>query len=122
MSDIKLRDFPTYGALSRAAMVFGIPFMAIVGVLLGSLGVVMALNKFVGTWAYLFLMVSVVILLVIKALCATDDQAMRILGFEVFWFTKKRNKVIWGDNLVLLPIKYGRQNNEIKRIYEQFIR
>jgi type IV secretion system protein VirB3 len=122
MSDIELRDFPTYGALSRAAMVFGIPLMAIVGVLLGSLGGVMALNKFVGTWSYLFLIVSVVILLVIKGLCATDDQAMRILGFEVFWFTKKRNKFIWGDNLVLLPIKYGRQNNEIKRFYEQFIR
>jgi type IV secretion system protein VirB3 len=115
-----IRDFPTYGALSRAAMVpkIGVPMMSVVFVGLGSLVVIMGLNMYVGTWSYLFLIVSCAILLVIKSLCALDDKAMRILAFEVIWFTKKRNKAIWGNNLVLLPIKFGRQKNEIERFYQ----
>jgi type IV secretion system protein VirB3 len=123
MSDSELRDFPTYGALSRAAMIFGVPLMALVAVFVGSLVVIMGLSQFeaIGSWSYLFVLVSLAILLIIKSVCALDDQAMRILSFEILWFIKKTNKAIWGNNLVLLPIKYGRCENEIKRFYQSFI-
>lgn len=121
MSDNNLRDFPTYGGLSRSAMLFGVPLMALIAVMVGSLIVLMSLQKIFGIWSYLFLIVSCTILLVIKNICALDDQAMRILSFEIQWFFKKTNRAIWGNNLVLLPIKYGRCENEIKRFYQSFV-
>ena len=115
------QDFPTYGGLSRVAMIWGVPIMALVGLTLGSIILILILSTFMGDVVYLLGLISFGALVFIKIQCATDDQAIRILSFELFWYFKKTNKVIWGENLTILPVKYGRSQHVIKRFYKQCV-
>jgi type IV secretion system protein VirB3 len=121
MSDISIhQEFPTYGGLSRVAMIFGVPIMALVGLLVCSMFLILIATMFIGQVAYFLLIPIFFILVFIKYQSETDDQAMRILGLELLWYFRKTNINIWGRNLTILPIKYGRHRYVVKRLFKQY--
>lgn len=107
MSERKL--YSAYNGLTRVAMVMGVPFMAALAVCTPVLMVTLVLAAIFGPGGLLFVFVMVPIFIYVKALCETDDQALRILWLEILCRLRRRYAYLFGKSLTITPIKYGRR-------------
>lgn len=116
--------YPSYGALARPAMMMGVPVAAFATVFI--LSTVLTLFGFllIGGKGLLFLLLPVPFLLLFRALCATDDQALSVIGFELMCFFKKRHTKLFNGTFTIVSDKkdnqqdtltfFKRQNKKIK--------
>jgi type IV secretion system protein VirB3 len=112
-------QYPSYNGLSRVAMFWGVPLMAIVVIstaclLIGAVGAF-----FLGVGGILFASVGFPVLLYLKQICETDDQALRITLLEIKCRFGRRNAKQFGNTYTLSPIQYGRREHVYKRYFIQ---
>lgn len=113
------KTFPTYGALSRSAMVWGIPLMPLAALMGGTLVLTMLCFTFLGGKALLIILIPIPILFVFKTVSRTDDRALNILGYELLCFFYRRNARLFNNTTTVLGIKYGKKINDYQRFFEQ---
>jgi type IV secretion system protein VirB3 len=83
--------YSSYGALARPAMFFGVPVSAFGIVFIASTILTLLGFLLFGGKGLLILLLPVPILLLFRTLCANDDQALSVIGFEIMCFFRKRN-------------------------------
>ena len=112
-------ECPTFNALSREAMVWGIPLVALaISGFITVMAVMMALPFLQGK-AMLFLLLPIPFLLFLKTISANDDQAFKIILLEVQWFFRKKNIKLFNGTLTIISTKFGRNLNDYERFFEQ---
>ncbi|WP_233890066.1 VirB3 family type IV secretion system protein [Paraburkholderia flagellata] len=111
--------YPSYAGLARTPMVLGIPLMAALIVFVVSLVVSVVGGATLGPGGLLFGCVGAPVLLYLKQLCATDDQALRILGLELRCMIQRRFFSMFGKTFTLAPIRYGRQLSTYSRAHRE---
>ncbi|MEM5386701.1 VirB3 family type IV secretion system protein [Paraburkholderia phymatum] len=128
MLDEKAR-YPGFNGLGRTATIWGVPYMAMLVVVVSSMfaGVLTAL--IVGPGGLLFVFLGVPVLMYFKHICETDDQGLRIMWLEMrcrFYFRMLKVRAFtnanrfaprFGNTATLAPLRYGRQ----RRVYRNFI-
>ncbi|WP_434779324.1 VirB3 family type IV secretion system protein [Neisseria sp. Ec49-e6-T10] len=113
------RECPTFNALSREAMVWGIPLIALAISGFVTVMAVMAALPFLQGKAMLFLLLPIPFLLFLKTISANDDQAFKIILLEVKWFFRKKNIALFNGTLTIISTKFGRNLNDYERFFEQ---
>ncbi len=112
-------EYSTYNALGRQAMIFGVP---VVGLAVSGFVLVMATMlamPFLNGRALLILALLIPIFIGLRTVCETDDQALRIYAYEIKWFFRKRNAKMFNNTTTIIPTKYGRQNSDFQRFFQQ---
>ncbi|WII91910.1 VirB3 family type IV secretion system protein [Kingella negevensis] len=114
-------EYATYNALGRQAMIMGVPVVALA---MSSFVLVMATMlamPFLQGRALLILALLIPIFIGLRTVCETDDQALRIYVYEIKWFFRKRNAKMFNNTTTVIPTKYGRQNSDYQRFFQQDI-
>lgn len=112
-------EYPSLNGLSRVAMFYGIPLMAVVVIAVVSMVVGVVSTMFMGIGGFLFGLVGVPVLIYIKQVCETDDQALRIAWLEFrCWLTRVFSTRI-GETYTLSPMQYGRRKHVYKRYFKE---
>lgn len=107
--------YPSYNGLSRVAMVWGIPLVALIVVGLGSMLIALIAAAFLGAGGVFFGVVGLPVLLYCKQVCETDDQALRIAALEIWSRFLRTNAKRFGNTFTLSPMKFGRRSHVYKR-------
>ena len=109
----------TFNGLSRQAMVIGVPLPALA--VCGFIGVMAAMiaMPFLQGSALFFLLLPAPMIAFLHHICANDDQALRIIVAEVQWFVRRRNAKLFNGTNTILATKYGRQQSDYQRFFEQ---
>lgn len=100
--------YPSYAGLNRTAMIWGIPLVAGLIVFAASLMFSLLGAVFMGPGGFLLGLPGIPVLLFFKHLCVTDDQALRIVWFEVLCVLRRANTANFGRTYTLAPMRYGR--------------
>lgn len=128
MSDEKAR-YPGFNGLGRTPNIWGVPYMAMLVVVVSSMLLAMFVGFFLGPGGLAFVFLGGPVLLYFKKVCETDDQGLRIMWLEMrcrFYFlmqklraSVKANRAAprFGNTLTLAPLRYGRQ----RRVYRDFL-
>ena len=111
----KQEVYSSYNALSRVAMVWGIPLVAVIVVGIVSILVGLISAAFLGAGGVFFGLVGFPVLLYFKQICETDDQALRITALEIWHRITRRNAKFFGNTYTLSPMKFGRRSHVYKR-------
>ena len=110
--------YPSFEGLNRTAMVWGIPMlpgMLVVGV---SLVAGLIAGVVLGPGGLLLALAGVPVLMFFKFQCVTDDQALRIMGFEFMCWVMRFRCRLFGKGLTLSPMRYGRGKKQLIRSFQ----
>ncbi|SMG61568.1 VirB3 family type IV secretion system protein [Paraburkholderia susongensis] len=102
------KKYSAYAGLARVASVYGVPLMPLLVVAVASLAVAMVGAAILGPGGLAFGALGLPVVLFFRQMCATDDQALRILWLEILCVLRRRNWLKFGKTLTLAPIRYGR--------------
>ena len=128
MSDEKAR-YPGFNGLGRTAAIWGVPYMAMLVVVVASMFTGVLVAFFVGPGGLLFVFLGFPVLLWFKHICETDDQGLWIMWLQFrcrfyFWRLRIRARVNaaraapnFGNTSTLAPLRYGRQ----RRVFRDFL-
>jgi|LSQX01.1.fsa_nt_gb type IV secretion system protein VirB3 len=105
--------YPSYGALARPAMIFGVPVSAFAIVFLGTTLVTLLSFMFFGGKALFILLLVVPVLLLFRTLCATDDQALSVIGYELMCFIRKRNAKFFNNTFTIVAERQERTTDVV---------
>ena len=109
----------TFNGLNRRAMMFGIPLEAVaISVFIG-MAITLPMLFFLGWRALLFLLLPVPFLAFLRTICANDDQALNIYRLETKYFLRRRNTKLFNGTNTILATKFGRQQSDYQRFFEQ---
>ena len=108
-------EYDTYDGLSRVVSVMGFPLVPSILFFFVFLFITMFAMRFFGLKALAILLLTVPLLLFLKIMTAHDDQAIRIIGIEIYWRLQRRNAGIFGDTFTLLPTKFGNVRDDYYR-------
>jgi type IV secretion system protein VirB3 len=111
--------YPSYNGLSRVAMFWGVPLMAIVVIATACLLIGAIAAAFLGVGGILFAAIGFPFLLYLKQICETDDQALRITLLEIQCRLSRRNGKQFGNTYTLSPIQFGRREHVYQRYFIQ---
>lgn len=117
-------EYISYNGLGRSPTIWGIPYMAGLFIVSGSMLGGLTLGTFIGGAGWLFALIGVPVLLFIKSLCTNDDKAVQILMLEVKWTLIRlmtQNGKYYGGTLAIVPTTYGRRYKNVKRYFEKTI-
>lgn len=118
--DASLHEYPTFNGMGRSAMMFGIPIMALVLASVGGAILALIAGTLFGNKGFLVAIVVLPVLLMIRTISAKDDQAIRILGYEMFCLFKRRNaKLFWKTNTVI-GTKLGTSYHDYRRVAKEY--
>ncbi|MDO4997320.1 MAG: VirB3 family type IV secretion system protein [Neisseria sp.] len=112
-------DQATFNGLNRKAMVFGIPLPALA--VCGFIGVMatMIAMPFLEGRALFFLLLPTPFIAFLRTICANDDQALQIYLYELKYFLRRRNTKLFNGTNTILATKFGRQQSDYQRFFEQ---
>jgi type IV secretion system protein VirB3 len=119
------QEYMSYNGLGRSPMVWGVPFMAGLGILCISLLPAMMLGVIIGPFGWLFSVLGIPLLLFAKWLCTTDDKALVILAKEIKWVILKNmggNAKIFGNTFTNMPTAYKRKRKYVERAFKAAVR
>ena len=111
--------FPTFNALGRAALVFGIPVVPLAMVAGGSLAATMLLLTILKGKALLLMLIPIPLVIFMKTVSCNDDQALKIIGYELRCWFYRRNATFFNGTTTLLATHFGRNLNDYQRFVEQ---
>lgn len=114
-------EYSTYDGLSREAMIAGVPivpaFILLIALMVGAMGLIPLL----GLKALSVFLLGIPVIVFLRILVKRDDQAIRILGLEIYWWFVRRKSVLFGDTLTISATKFGRDRDDyIRFIGEDF--
>ncbi len=105
--------YPAYAALDRVASIAGVPLLAGLAVFVVSLMVGMVGGAVLGPIGLALGVIGLPVLLWLRVVCETDDQALRIVWLEVRCAMDRRNAAAYGGTYTLCPVTYGRRRRSI---------
>ncbi|EKS9798984.1 VirB3 family type IV secretion system protein [Burkholderia cepacia] len=111
--------YPSYAALNRTAMIWGIPLIPGLVVFCASLMVGLIALLTLGPGGALLVIPGAAVLMFFKKVSETDDQALRILGFELRCVFARANANLFGRTYTLAPMRYGRTYKNVRRMLER---
>jgi len=111
--------FTTFNALSRSAMVAGIPLIPLVLLLAGTVVITMLLLTFLKGKALLFLIVPLPVIFFMKTVSRNDDQALQVIGYELLCWYYRRNAAMFNGTTTFLATQFGRNIHDYQRFFEQ---
>lgn len=109
----------TFNGLSRQAMLWGIPLPAVVACIFVGMMTAMFSMPFLQGKALFFLLLPFPILAFFRTICVNDDQALRIYFYETKYFLRRRNAKMFNGTNTILATKFGRQQSDYQRFFEQ---
>lgn len=116
MSDNEKREFSSYSALDREAMICGVPLLPFIATIaFGVMATLAAQIKF-GIVGFAFILFIVPIVLFLRLLVMNDDKAIRILAIETLFKSKRRGFSNFNDTLTFMPSRFLRNESSIEQI------
>lgn len=116
MSDNEKREFSSYSALDREAMIGGVPLLPFIATIaFGVMATLAAQIKF-GIVGFAFILFIVPIVLFLRLLVMNDDKAIRILAIETLFKSKRRGFSNFNDTLTFMPSRFLRNESSIEQI------
>lgn len=116
MSDNEKREFSSYSALDREAMIRGVPLLPFIATIaFGVMATLAAQIKF-GIVGFAFILFIVPIVLFLRLLVMNDDKAIRILAIETLFKSKRRGFSNFNDTLTFMPSRFLRNESSIEQI------
>ena len=109
----------TFNALSRQAMVLGIPLPAVAACGFAGMMAALVLMPFLQGRALFFLLLPLPFLAFLHTICANDDQALKIYLYELKYFLRRRNAKLFNGTNTILATKFGRQHSDYQRLFAQ---
>jgi type IV secretion system protein VirB3 len=128
MPDERAR-YPGFNGLGRTAAIWGVPYMAMLVVVVASMFTGVLVAFFVGPGGLLFVFLGFPVLMWFKGVCETDDQGLRIMWLQYrcqfyfwqlrirAWVNARRAAPHFGNSATLAPLRYGRQ----RRVFRDFL-
>jgi type IV secretion system protein VirB3 len=110
--------YPAYAGLGRTAMFWGVPLMAALVVFTVSVAAALTGAATLGPGGLLLAIPGAPVFYYCRQTCASDDQALRIVWFELLCFFDRTNSRCFGRTYTLAPIRYGRRLDAVKRAFE----
>lgn len=112
-------SFPTYGALARSAMIFGVPIVPLF-FMVGIFAFVLIVGMpFLGLKAFLLPLLGIPVILFMKQISRNDDKALEMIGLEVYCFFYKRNAKVFNNTLTIFGTAYKEDRNVISRFFKE---
>ncbi len=111
--------YPTFNALGRAAMILGIPVIPLALVMGGSLALTMLMLSVLKGKALLFMLIPIPVVIFMKTVSSKDDQALKIIGYELMCWFYRRNASFFNGTTTILATHFGRNLNDYQRFVEQ---
>lgn len=116
MSNNEKREFSSYSALDREAMMGGVPLLPFIATIaFGVMATLAAQIKF-GIVGFAFILFVIPIILFLRLLVANDDKAIRILAIETFFKSKRKGFANFNNTLTFLPTRFLRNESSIEQI------
>ncbi|HBP32110.1 MAG TPA: type IV secretion system protein VirB3 [Advenella kashmirensis] len=119
LNNVENKGFPTFNALGRAALVLGIPVVPLALVAGGSLAATMLLLTVLKGKALLLMLIPIPVVIFMKTVSRNDDQALKIIGYELRCWFYRRNAALFNGTTTLLATHFGRNLNDYQRFVEQ---
>lgn len=117
MSDQDKQIFPSYNAMSRPAMFWGMPIMPMIGLFLaGILAFVVAASVLSFIWGLVFCFPFVVCLVGLRFMTSIDDRYTRRMWFAL---RRVRLNLKYGKQLMLTPYNSMWSKHYAKRFSQQ---
>lgn len=110
---------PTFNGMNRRAMVAGIPLPALAACGLAAVILTMATLPFLEGRALYFLLLPLPVLAFLYTINKHDDQALRVYFYETKYFLRRRNAKMFNGTNTILATKFGRQQSDYQRFFEQ---
>ena len=112
-------EYNTYDGMSRQAMIAGVPILPAFIILILMMFGTLSLIPMLGLRALAILLLGLPILVFLRILVKRDDQALRILGLEVYWWFKRKGSENFGNNFTITATKFGRDRDDYKRFVQK---
>lgn len=109
-------EYLTYDGMNRAGMVFGMPMIPAVLIIVFFVMVALPAQQYSGPKAWALMLLALPCLWFLREVTAKDDQALRILGLELYWFFQQQNMKLHNNTFAIYATRYGRQHHEYIRI------
>lgn len=116
----KYREFSSYSGLDRVALIFGMPLLPAIGILTLSMFTMLACAAMFGIVGFLFALLFVPFVFLLRTICANDDRALEIMALELRYKFKRRGYNEFGKTLTYLPERYFRHQkiNEHNTLFD----
>jgi type IV secretion system protein VirB3 len=111
--------YPSYAGLNRIAMIAGVPMFPALFIACLSLLASMACGFVLGPGGLLVGAAGVPIFVFFRHVCATDDQALRLVWLELGCWLDRWRVSVFGKTYTLAPMRYGRDVGIYMRSFAQ---
>lgn len=111
-------SFPTYGALARSAMIFGVPIVPLFFMILLFAFLLLMSLPLIGIKAFLFPLLAVPIIMFMKQICKNDDKALEMIGNEIYCFTLRRDTKFFNKTATVLGATYKEDKDAYHRFFK----
>jgi type IV secretion system protein VirB3 len=110
-------EYMSYNGFGRSPKLWGVPYMAGLGIICASLLPAVALGTYVHGMGWAFGLIAIPLLVFAKSICETDDKAIEMLMKEVKWALIKKisgGGRYYGGTFTILPTSYGRKRKNVE--------
>lgn len=112
-------EYGTYEGLSRVAMVWGVPLIPGFIIVMVFMSATMFLLPLYGLKAVGIFLLAIPCLVFLRFITKKDDQAIRILCLEIYWWFVRRKSNLFGDTLTITATKFGRERDDYIRFVKE---
>ena len=112
-------EYSSYEGLSRVAMLAGVPIILGFIILVVFMATAMFLMPVYGLKAFGIFLLALPCIFFLRMLTKRDDQALRILGLEIYWWFVRRKSNLFGDTLTITATKFGRDRDDYIRFIKE---
>lgn len=112
-------EYSSYEGLSRVAMLAGVPIIPGFIILVVFMATAMFLMPVYGLKAFGIFLLALSCIYFLRILTKRDDQALRILGLEIYWWFVRRKSNLFGDTLTITATKFGRDRDDYIRFIKE---
>lgn len=118
MSNSDYRQFSSYNGLDRVPQFMGLPMSAFLVVFVITAILTVLAIVILGLVGFLFIVVGLPIFLFLQQITATDDQAIRVLLYELMFSSRRHLYKEFGNTLTFHPTDYLK-NDGIQQYLEK---
>ena len=112
-------EYSSYEGLSRVAMLAGVPIIPGFIILVVFMVTAMFLMPVYDLKAFGIFLLALPCIYFLRMLTKRDDQALRILGLEIYWWFVRRKSNHFGDALTITATKFGRDRDDYIRFIKE---
>lgn len=112
-------EYSSYEGLSRVAMLAGVPIIPGFIILVVFMATAMFLMPVYGLKAFGIFLLALPCIFFLRMFTKRDDQALRLLGLEIYWWFIRRKSNLFGDTLTITATKFGRDRDDYIRFIKE---